>query len=97
MKNYLVFVSKARAPFLEQLLTGTGIQFYNSIFAPNTTLTSSLIMFQLYPGFEESGAHSIFLPKALPVAQIALTGSIYSTLAITIGQKPLTYSFQTDR
>eukprot|EP00093_Oithona_nana_P008765 08765.XXX_270950_269375_1 [CDS] Oithona nana genome sequencing. len=39
---------------------------------------------KLYPEFEESGAHSIFLPKALPLAQIALTGSIYSTLAITI-------------
>lgn len=40
--------------------------------------------FQLYKGFEESGAHAIFLPKALPVAQIALTGSIYSTLSISI-------------
>ena len=47
-------------------------------------LIRSLILFQLYPEFEESGAHSIFLPKALPLAQIALTGSIYSTLAITI-------------
>jgi hypothetical protein len=40
--------------------------------------------FQLFQGFQSSGAHAIFLPKALPVAQIALTGSIYSTLAITI-------------
>ena len=31
-----------------------------------------------------SGAHYYVLPRALPVAQIALTGSIYSTLAITI-------------
>ena len=38
----------------------------------------------MWKGFEDSGAHSIFLPKALPVAQIALTGSIYSTLAITV-------------
>ena len=28
------------------------------------------ILFQLWKGFEESGAHSIFLPKALPLAQI---------------------------
>ncbi len=42
------------------------------------------IFLQLWTGFEDSGAHAIFLPKALPVAQIAMTGSIYSTLAITI-------------
>ena len=43
-----------------------------------------VFLLQLWKGFEDSGAHSIFLPKALPMAQIALTGSIYSTLAITI-------------
>ena len=49
----------------------------------NSILTT-ILLFQLYQGFESSGAHAIFLPKALPMAQIALTGSIYSTLAITI-------------
>ena len=43
-----------------------------------------LFLFQLCEGFEDSGAHAIFLPKALPVAQIVLTGSIYTTLAISI-------------
>ena len=47
-------------------------------------ITYFLISFQLCEGFEDSGAHAIFLPKALPVAQIVLTGSIYTTLAISI-------------
>ena len=60
--------------------------YFAQLNTENTTffVNCSLILFQLYPEFEESGAHSIFLPKALPLAQIALTGSIYSTLAITI-------------
>lgn len=39
---------------------------------------------QLCKSYTESGAHFFILPKALPLAQIALTGSIYSTLAITL-------------
>ena len=35
-------------------------------------------------GYRSSGWHYRVLPKALPLAQISLTGSIYSTLAITV-------------
>lgn len=47
----------------------------------------SILLFALpymSQAYRESGAHYYILPKALPFAQIALTGSIYSTLAITI-------------
>ena len=39
---------------------------------------------QVSEGYKSSGAHFYILPRALPLAQIALTGSIYSTLAITV-------------
>ena len=32
----------------------------------------------------KSVAHAHVLPKALPIAQVVMTGSIYSTLAITV-------------
>ena len=32
----------------------------------------------------KSVAHPHVLPKALPIAQVVMTGSIYSTLAITV-------------
>ena len=47
----------------------------------------SILLFalpEMSPNYKTSGAHFYVLPKALPLAQIALTGSIYSTLAITI-------------
>ncbi len=49
--------------------------------------TYSLLLFtvpQVSPHYKTSGIHYHVLPRALPVAQIMLTGSIYSTLAVTV-------------
>lgn len=46
----------------------------------------SILLFaipQVDKDFVNGGAHAFLLPVALPMAQIALTGSIYSTLAVT--------------
>ena len=60
------------------------IQNLYAFYSKYWILINIYFLFQLYEGFEDSGAHAIFLPKALPVAQIVLTGSIYTTLAISI-------------
>jgi hypothetical protein len=47
----------------------------------------SLLLFtvpQAVADYKTSGAHYHVLPRALPLAQITLTGSIYSTLAVTV-------------
>jgi len=47
----------------------------------------SLLLFtlpQIIPSYRSRGAHYRVLPRALPLAQISLTGSIYTTLAITV-------------
>lgn len=47
----------------------------------------SLILFtvpQISEAYNTSGAHFYVLPRALPLAQMSLTGSVYSTLAITV-------------
>ena len=46
----------------------------------------SLLLFTaplVIPSYK-SVAHPHVLPKALPIAQVVMTGSIYSTLAITV-------------
>lgn len=50
----------------------------------NILRPETFTLYQVSPSYKTSGAHYFILPKALPLAQIALTGSIYSTLAITI-------------
>ena len=47
----------------------------------------SLLLFtipQISPGYKTMGYHYHVLPRALPLAQMTLTGSIYSTLAMTV-------------
>ena len=49
-------------------------------------VSSSLLLFTaplVSPSYQ-AVAHPHVLPKALPIAQVVMTGSIYSTLAITV-------------